>query len=591
MALQPNLDKAVKAEISYLKQEKEKQQKLSPVELRSQGLTVFPLDCKKANYSGNNCDLILAASFHINDNFFYRGCKVILHIDDQKIEGRLRDLSAYEMEISVNADDDFNPYEGKLRVDFESDDRTLNCMNLGLRFLEEKKHLQEFEKALSEETPDFQSASLEKLNEKQQTAAGAILSNHPALCIQGPPGTGKTTVLAAAIDALVKQGKQVIVCAPSNTAIDNLCLRLLDKSIEILRLGNDEKIHSTVLPFTIDGHLDRKQGKLISHLEKSIQNQVQTVNRFSRNFNAEAREEKKAARNELRSLRTEFRQLQKQVFDQLITNIPVIAGTPVSLFNQLPKEKLVDVVILDEAGQSLSPLTWLAASFGKRLVLCGDPQQLPPVVFSNEAISLGLNESLLEASCKATAPILLTEQYRFGKEIVEAINPFFYNSELRTNENNGESQFYFIDTSGFGNGEEKDEVSGSTYNSTEIEAVEKVIEHFSLTKKNTVILSPYNAQIDEIKKKIGKDWHVSTIDSMQGQEAEVCIISLTRSNENGELGFLKDYRRTNVAISRSKKTCFVVGDSSTLGNDKFYSDLIQYAENSGAYHSIYEFLY
>jgi superfamily I DNA and/or RNA helicase len=553
MKLQPHLDKAVKAEISWLKQEKEKQQKLSPVELRSQGLSVFPLDCKKANYSGNNCDLVLAASFHINDTYFYRGCKIILHLEDQRIEGRLRDLSAYEMEISVAVDDDFNPYEGKLRVDFEPDDRTLQCMELGIRFLGEKKHLHEFETALSRELPDFNPFSTIKLNSDQQIAAGAILSDHPALCIQGPPGTGKTTVLSTAISELVKQGKQVIICAPSNTAVDNLCLRLLENSIELLRLGNDEKIHSSLLPFTIEGHLERKQGKLVAHLEKSIQNQLQVVNRFSRNFNADAREEKKIARNELKSLRTELRQLQKQFLDQLITTIPVIAGTPVSLFNQLPKEKLVDAVIMDEAGQSLSPLTWLAASFGKRLILCGDPQQLPPVVFSNEAVSLGLNE-----------------QYRFGEEIVGAINAFFYNKELRSNQSNGESRFLFIDTAGFGEGEQKDEISGSTFNLSEVEAIEKVIEHFSLAKKNTVILSPYNAQIDEISRKTGPDWKVSTIDSMQGQEADNCIISLTRSNENGDLGFLKD--------------------SSTLGSDKFYAELIQYAENTGGYRSIYEYI-
>jgi superfamily I DNA and/or RNA helicase len=372
--------------------------------------------------------------------------------------------------------------------------------------------------------------------------------------------------------------------------VDNLCLRLLENSIELLRLGNDEKIHSSLLPFTIEGHLERKQGKLVAHLEKSIQNQLQVVNRFSRNFNADAREEKKIARNELKSLRTELRQLQKQFLDQLITTIPVIAGTPVSLFNQLPKEKLVDAVIMDEAGQSLSPLTWLAASFGKRLILCGDPQQLPPVVFSNEAVSLGLNESLLEASYKVAKPVLLTEQYRFGEEIVGAINAFFYNKELRSNQSNGESRFLFIDTAGFGEGEQKDEISGSTFNLSEVEAIEKVIEHFSLAKKNTVILSPYNAQIDEISRKTGPDWKVSTIDSMQGQEADNCIISLTRSNENGDLGFLKDYRRTNVAISRTKRSCFLIGDSSTLGSDKFYAELIQYAENTGGYRSIYEYI-
>lgn len=591
MPLQPHLKKALDAEITFLKQEKAKQQLLSANELRTQGLIVFPLECKKAIYIGQNCELQLQASFHINDTYFYRGCKVIVHIDNQKIEGRLRELSAYTMEVIINSEEDINPYEGAIRVDFESDDRTLKCMELGLRFLEEKKQLQEFEKSLSEELPDFIPFVTDTLNKNQQIAAGAVLSNRPALCIQGPPGTGKTTVLVEAISALVKEGKQVIVCAPSNTAVDNIALRLREKSISLLRLGNDEKIHSEILPFTIEGYLEQKQGKFVSHLEKSIQNQLQIVNRFSRNFNAEARDEKKTARNELRSLRTELRQLQKQVFDQLVSEIPVIAGTPVSLFNQLPKEKLVDVVLIDEAGQSLSPLSWLAASFGKRLVLCGDPQQLPPIVFAPEAIKLGLNESLLEASCKKTSPILLTEQYRFGAQITGAINPFFYGNELQSNTKNGESSFIFIDTAGFGNGEDKDEVSGSTFNTSEVEALEKVLEHFELKPEITVILSPYNAQLEEISKTIGRNWKISTIDSMQGQEEETCVISLTRSNENGELGFLKDYRRTNVAITRAKKQCIIIGDSATLGSDDFYAQIIQYAESQGEYKSIYELLY
>ena len=591
MLLQPKIRQAVEAEIQYAKEEKAKQEKLSPNELRTLGIAIFPLECKKTEEFGNALILHLKASFHINDQFIYNGCKLVVHVNDSRINGRLSSFSAQELQVRIDDEIDFNPLDFSYRVDFESDDKTFKCMELGIQFLESKPFLQELEQHLiNDPKTDFEPTEIAHLNHHQKEVVSAILSDRKTVCIQGPPGTGKTTTLVQAIEALTKQGKQVIVCAPSNTAVDNICVQLITEKIELLRFGNDEKIHPVVIPFTPDGHVQRSHGKTIEHIKKSMQKALQVATRSIRNYTPEAKQEKRAAQQELRQLRSESRALERQIVQNLVESVPVIAGTPVSLFNHLPKEKTTDLVIIDEAGQCLSPLAWLAASFGKRLVLCGDPQQLPPVVFSPKAKELGLGKSLLEAACEKQSPYLLKEQYRMGEEIVSVINSYFYNDELITYSGNKPANFYFIDMAGYGDGEQKDEISGSTYNLSEIEIVQKSLEYFELDPKETVILSPYNAQLDELEKVLGTKWKLSTIDSIQGQEATSIVISLTRANEEQEIGFLKDYRRTNVAVSRSKECCVVIGDSSTIGSNPFYNAMIQHAEKSGSYKSAYELL-
>lgn len=590
MHIQPHLRQAVAAETDFLRKEAEHNAQMAPTELRKLGLSVFPLDCTKVAEDGNRTTFVLKASFHINDTYFYNGCKVLIHAENQKLDGRLRFFSGMEMEVQCNDEFDFNPLDPTYRIDFQPDDRTLKCMELGVHLLETKAHLQEFENDFLVEKTIPSDYTSPALNASQEKVVNAVLSGNKTIGIQGPPGTGKTTTLVAAIVELVNAKKQVIVCAPSNTAVDNVCIKLLNQSVALLRLGNDEKIHESVLPFTIEGHTEKTHGKVIDHLQKSIQKAQQTADRHVRNFNREAQDEKRIARAELRSLRTELRTLQKQLMQHLIAEIPVIAGTPVALFNQLPKEKLADYVIIDEAGQCVSPLAWLAASFGKHLVLCGDPQQLPPIIHAPKAAELGLNISLLEAVAKKQSLHLLDTQYRMGNNIVEAINPFFYDNALVSAPQLPQGECYFIDMAGYGEGERQDEITGSTYHLSEVEIVEKALTYFQLEPKDTIVLSPYNAQLDELNKILGSTWKTATIDSIQGQEIGNCVISLTRSNENGEIGFLKDLRRTNVAISRAKERCIVIGDSSTIGGNTFYNALISYAEGKGTYKSCYELL-
>ena len=209
---------------------------------------------------------------------------------------------------------------------------------------------------------------------------------------------------------------------------------------------------------------------------------------------------------------------------------------------------------------------------------------------SNEwSLESSLNKSLLEAVTEFQHPILLNEQYRMSPQIVSVINPYFYRGLLQTAAGIPEGQIQFIDMAGFVEGEIRNETTGSFENEDEIRIIQKLIESESLDPKRTVILAPYSAQIARLEKELGSAWKVSTIDAIQGQEEENILISFTRSNPDGIIGFLNDYRRTNVAISRAKRACYLIGDSATLGNDPFYSELLNEIEQFGVYRSAWEF--
>lgn len=588
-SIHPHLEQAVKEEVSYSHQLAAENLKISPNELRKQGLSLFP--CEIADIrSGIDGDFYqLETSFVINNTFFRRGATVLLYIENKSYKARIVEINAYSLLLFCKDEIDGNTRENTVRVDFTPDDRTLECMQFGLRFLKEQKSLQEIEGDFQKEkeTHPFQHKTL---NDSQQKAVGAILSSELTTVIQGPPGTGKTHTLAIAIEELVNRGKKVLITAPSNTAVDNLCKKLIESKISLLRVGNNEKVASEIMPFTIDAYLDSgKAAQYGQSLKKQIQKTEQIANRHIRNYTKEAADERRQARKELRELQKEIRKLAHDSEQQLIDSSSVIAGTPVGLFNALSKNQSVDVVIMDEAGQSLAPLTWLVATFGKKLVLCGDPQQLPPVVLSNKATQLGLNKSLLETVSELQKPILLNEQYRMSPEIVSVINPYFYQNQLQTAAGIPAGQIQFIDMAGFGNGETENETTGSFENWDELQIVRKLIESESLKPENTTIIAPYSAQIARLQKELGTNWKVSTIDAIQGQEEENIVVSFTRSNPDGIIGFLSDYRRTNVAISRAKRACYLIGDSATLGNDPFYSELIHEIEQNGVYRSAWEF--
>jgi len=584
------LRQAVSAEKQATDEAFNQQLKLSPAEQRKQGILLFPLTITSQETSGMQTLVSFRTSFPISDAYFRKGCSVRYKQENHSGEGRLQELDLYTGVFSIYEEDVPNLRDEPVTLQLIPDDRTLKCMEIGARLAGESPQLEEFQRDMQSPLPDFEPTGISDLNERQQKACSAIVSDKPTVLIQGPPGTGKTHTLSIAIRELVARKKRVIISAPSNTAVDNLCHQLLDLDIPLLRVGNEEKMSPQVDSYTIDGYLERGSGKkVLEHLRKELRKADDLANKHIRNFTREAADEKREARKERTNLRREIRKTMQDAKQHLLNTIPVIAGTPVGLFNELPKEFLADVVIVDEAGQSLEPLTWLTASFGKRLVLCGDPQQLPPVVFSHEAKQLGLHRSLLESVMNGENTLILNEQYRMAPEIVAGINPYFYNDELETVFKERTGELRFIDMAGYGEGEQQDETSGSTYHPDEVRVVSKIIGAFNLSPKETIVLSPYNAQLGYLKEELGSDWRVSTIDAIQGQEERNIVISLTRSNPDQEIGFLKDYRRTNVAITRAKTRCFLVGDSSTLGADVFYGNLIDFIETNGGYQSAWEF--
>jgi ATP-dependent RNA/DNA helicase IGHMBP2 len=582
-----NLQLAVQAEKNDLRTSFDQQLKLAPAEQRKLGILLYPLTIVSQETQGSYTLVAFTTSFAINDAWFRKGCSIRCKAGEQSFDGKMQEIDDHTGVFALYDEELPNLRDETVTLQFLPDDRTLQCMELGCRLLEENPQLQAFEQALSA-APEPADVAFPMLNAEQQHAAQAIVGTSPVVLIQGPPGTGKTQTLAAAIEYLVGQKKRVIVSAPSNTAVDHLCHQLLTRKIAIVRVGNEEKMSDTVQAFTIDGYLERgAEKKLLEQLRKSLRKADEAAGKFIRNYTKEAAEEKQAARRERTALRKDIRRIESDARSHLLQTIPVIAGTPVGLFNELPKEFLADCVVLDEAGQCPEPLAWLTASFGKRLIVCGDPQQLPPVVFSPKAQKLGLGRSLLETAIGAGNFILLEEQYRMAPEIVAGINPYFYANRLRTHFADRTGVLSFIDMAGYGDGEQQDETTGSTFHRDEAEVVRKLIEAESLSPSDTVVLSPYNAQLGVLKALL-PGFRISTIDAIQGQEETNIVISLTRSNPDQEIGFLKDYRRTNVAISRAKMQCFLVGDSATLGGDAFYGELIGFVESSGGYRSAWE---
>jgi superfamily I DNA and/or RNA helicase len=270
----------------------------------------------------------------------------------------------------------------------------------------------------------------------------------------------------------------------------------------------------------------------------------------------------------------------------------VIAGTPIGLYDSGLTKLTFHTLVIDEAGQCIEPLGWCIFPFAKKIVLAGDHWQLPPTVLSHEAARLGFNRSILEiAMNKIPAVYLLNTQYRMRQAIAGFSSNYFYNNLLLTAahlQNTG-THICFIDTAGSGYHETRGSDGTSLQNEGELGIIKKLLERESLDPLATAFISPYAGQVAAAKEVLPAGMRISTVDSFQGQEKENVIVSLVRSNDDGDIGFLKDYRRMNVAITRAKEKLFVIGDSATIGADAFYNAFLTYIEKYGSYHTVWEF--
>lgn len=452
----------------------------------------------------------------------------------------------------------------------------------------------------------------ERLNTWQREAVRSVLQSPDLSIVHGPPGTGKTTVLVEIIRQAVREEKFVYATAPSNTACDNLLECLVAADLPALRLGHPARIMDHLRDHTVDFKTAaHPQAGEVEEREKEIDSLYLRLDRH-RDRRTLAGEEKRTIHERIRELKREVRDLEEHILHQVLMEARVIVGTHASGLDFVLRGRSIDLLVMDEASQAIEPLAWIPLLRSKKAVLAGDHFQLPPTVKSKKAEEGGLAQTLFER-LHGVLPdefkSLLRVQYRMNETIMNFSSRQFYQGKLIADESvrshllrdltgvadapETREPFLFLDTAGRGFEEKLEAGSESRYNPEEAEIVvrevRKLLEQ-GLQAKDIAVISPYSAQVRYLTQMIeDRGIEIDSVDGFQGREKEAVILSLVRSNVEGEMGFLVDVRRMNVAMTRARRKLLVVGDSSTLSAIPFYQNFIQYAEASRAYRSIWEY--
>ncbi|MBE9586188.1 AAA family ATPase [Mucilaginibacter sp. JRF] len=449
-----------------------------------------------------------------------------------------------------------------------------------------------------QDKPEFKPADYKngQLNTSQEAAVRSVLGVQDVSVIHGPPGTGKTTTLVAAITALIAGNQQqILVVAPSNTAVDLLSEKLAEQGLNVLRIGNPARVNDRLQQLTLDArvvaHADMKEAKKLRKKAAEFKNMA---HKYKRSFGKAEREQRKALFDEAHRIMRDVSRIEEFVSEEVIKKAQVITATLVGAGHYSISKLNFNTVVMDEAGQALEAAAWIPILKAERVILAGDHMQLPPTVKSGTS---ELTTTLLEkcVNLHPEAVSLLNEQYRMNTAIMGFSSHQFYNDKLTAHSTVAnrlltadDKPFTFIDTAGTG----YDEVTEGTSISNPEEAA-FIARHIQLMNYDGVIvavIAPYREQVVKLKDLLADvAVDINTVDGFQGQERDVIYISLTRSNAEGSIGFLSDYRRMNVAITRARLKLVLVGDSATLSRTPFYNELIAYAESLGGYQSVWEY--
>jgi ATP-dependent RNA/DNA helicase IGHMBP2 len=576
--------------------------------LKAEGLALHPIIVTRKNFGyADYPEISFKLGFPPEANLFRDGAAIECFIaGEEPIKGVLLNLDGKNGEFRLFAPDypDWIKDDG-VGIKLAPDTRTTTIMKKVLNELENNKPLFKlFDLIHNDQVTSSGQSSISSaksnlsfrnhsLNESQQQAVKAITQNDQITIVHGPPGTGKTTTLIEGIIQLIRNGEKVLVSAPSNTAVDNIAKGLLQQGVKLLRVGNASKADELVFAHTPEGRLNNsQQQKEIKQLKIRAEEFRRMALKYKRSFGKAEREQRQLLFKEVKNIRTEIKKLQHYNEEKLFAETEVIAGTPIGIYDAGIEHLHFQTLVLDEAGQCIEPLAWCIFPLADKIVLAGDHWQLPPTVLSHEAATLGLNCSILEVAIKTVDVIhLLNIQYRMKQVIAGFSSNYFYNDQLKSAEHlqNTGSHITFIDTAGSGYNEEHGADGSSLQNKGELSIVQQLLETELLEPSKTAFISPYAGQVSAAKEILPAQLRISTIDSFQGQEKESIIISLVRSNDDGDIGFLKDYRRMNVAITRAKEQLFVIGDSATIGADPFYNAFLTYVEKYGVYKTVWEF--
>lgn len=625
--------------LSLLKMEREEDQQsyqqlsetLSVSERRANGLTWYPVAIRDTEMShGDYLTVEVERTTHqdVVHQLRFGASAVLFSNHDRKqdfVEGTISFQGGNRLKITLRTDElpEWSR-NGKLGIDLLFDDTSYDEMQNALKqadaLAEKPKEGRLIQILTGEKKPDFHTGlppvTIPRLNASQQAAVDKILSANDLAIVHGPPGTGKTTTLVQAIKALIKQDrKQILVVAPSNTAVDLLSEKLSNEGLNVLRVGNPARVSDHLMSLTLDSRVaEHSSMKEIGKLKKQANEFRNMAHKYKRNFGKAERDQRKALFDEARNIMKQVDKTEQYIIDDLLSKAQVITATLVGANHYTVKHLTYDTVVIDEAGQALEPACWIPILKAQKVVLAGDHCQLSPTVKSNEAARNGLSTTLLE-KCAALHPeavVLLEEQYRMNEMIMGYSSSIFYQDKLKAHGSVAQHVLFsedkplaFVDTAGCGF-EERSEGTSTTnpdeaaflYKHLTLLVTELRSRYQDHELPDIAIISPYKQQIQVLKEQLlhapellsyGNRISVNTIDSFQGQERDIVYISMTRSNSENNIGFLSDIRRMNVAMTRARKKLVVIGDSATLSQLPFYADFITYAEQRDAYQSAWEF--
>ena len=447
------------------------------------------------------------------------------------------------------------------------------------------------------------------LDSSQQAAVRFGLSAKDVALIHGPPGTGKTTTVVELICQAVARGDKVLACAPSNTAVDNLLERLAANGQIVVRVGHPARVLEALRRHTLDAMVESHEVMhLVRDMMKDAEKLFRKAGRFTRGRPAPGA--KQQWRREARELKSQARMLEKDAVNRVLDTADVICATA-TFDEDVIGHRHFDLAVIDEACQSTEPGCWGPLLMADKLILAGDHCQLPPTVLSDEASREGFKVSLLERLIETFGDSVhrrLDVQYRMHEDIMRFSSDCFYDGSLIAHESvKGHllsddedyetdvidaSPITFIDTAGADYSEELEPDGLSKRNPQEASLVVKKVEQLfeaGVMPKDIAVIAPYAAQVRLLRDELRiPSIEVDTVDGFQGREKEAVVISLVRSNPENEIGFLADTRRMNVALTRARKKLIVVGDSSTLGANEFYSQLFAYFDERESYRSVWE---